>query len=503
MTLDEIAALQPALEAQLYKNELKEFILKFWPVLEPTSPFQAGYHTDAICDHLSHLRDFRNLLIAMPPRHGKSSIVAVLWFAWEWITNPSARFIFSSYSLQLSTRDSVRSRRLLESPEYQAYWKNAFKLTTDQNTKQRFENDKTGCRLAVSTEGSMIGEGGDFLICDDPLNLVEAESLAAREACIRWYSNVFSTRLNDPATGCRVIVSQRCHVDDLIGWILKNDQEQDWTKLILPLEGGKCKFTSTRFHDARKEGQLLSKRIPPKEVKFLKSQLGSRAFNAQYNQNPAPSEDALFNPDDIRYYDTIPEGGMRIAAVDLAISLKGDYTVIAIAQVMHDGNIYLLHLHRERMPGPRLVPTIKQLHQIYEPQVIYCEDTSFQRLVIQECRQQGLPVRPVKAEGDKISRSINLQVKMENRQLWLPENKSFLSDLLEELQEFPNASHDDQVDALSYLCNQANLLQKRITAPTRTLSQEEQHRQEDQEFNQRVQEDYEAYRNRFFSGAPT
>ena len=38
---------------------------------------------------------------------------------------------------------------------------------------------------------------------------------------------------------------------------------------------------------------------------------------------------------------------------------------------------------------------------------------------------------------------------MESGKVWLPKNKKWSEDLLEEMLRFPNAAHDDQVDAMT------------------------------------------------------
>ena len=77
--------------------------------------------------------------------------------------------------MSLSIRDSVKCRRLIDSPWYKTYFGDTFSLTTDQNQKQRFENDKTGIRIATSVDGALTGEGGDIIVVDDPHNVREAE----------------------------------------------------------------------------------------------------------------------------------------------------------------------------------------------------------------------------------------------------------------------------------------------------------------------------------------
>ncbi len=497
------------IKGEAARRDLKRFIKEFWPVVEPVVPFQDGFHVDAICDHLTHLKEIRNLLINCPPRIGKSTIIGVLWFAWLWASFPSERFVYTSYSKDLATRDSVRSRGVVESDLYRSYYGHAFSLTSDQNTKTRFANDRTGERLISSIDGGGgTGEGGSIIVADDPHNLQEIESKASRDSVIRWFTSVWTTRLNDQKTGCRVLVMQRGHVEDVSGHILKNDQEGNWTKLILPLEAGKSKFVSTRWNDERQRGELLCpERIPAAEVAFLKNTVGRRTFEAQYNQNPAPPEDLLFNPENLRYYDDLPEGGYRICTVDLAISTKGDYTVLAVVDVHPDGSLYVVHIHRERMAGPKIIPTIRAIHETYKPTIIYVEDVAFQRLIITEARAQGMPVRGVKPEGDKVSRSVMLQVRVENRQVFFPKEKGWVEAAVEELADFPNAPHDDIVDALSYAAIEGNRLHRRLPARTNPLTPEEAEAKrradrlrEVEELAARMREDEERLKRAFFEG---
>src|SRR5580704_12204381 len=131
------------IDAELATRSLGEFVRQAWPIVEPSTPFVPGWHIDAIVEHLEavSLGQIRNLLINIPPRHMKSLLVSVFWPAWEWIRWPERRWLFSSYGASLSIRDSVKCRRLIESAWFQSLFGHRFALTTDQNTKGRFDND--------------------------------------------------------------------------------------------------------------------------------------------------------------------------------------------------------------------------------------------------------------------------------------------------------------------------------------------------------------------------
>ena len=119
------------LDAELASRSLLEFVMQAWLIVEPSTPFVPGWHIDAIIEHLEAVTygQIRNLLINVPPRHMKSLLVSVFWPAWEWIRWPERRWLYSSYGAQLSIRDSIKCRRLIESPWYRQHWGDRFSLT--------------------------------------------------------------------------------------------------------------------------------------------------------------------------------------------------------------------------------------------------------------------------------------------------------------------------------------------------------------------------------------
>ena len=178
------------------------FTKRSWQAIEPGREFYDNWHLDAVSEHLQAVveGDIKRLIINIPPRHMKSISVAVALPAWTWTIQPSKRFLFASYAGSLSIRDSVKCRRLIDSRWYKRYFGDTFSLTTDQNQKQRFENDKTGQRIATSVDGALTGEGGDIIVIDDPHNVREAESSTVREGVLEWWDQAMQTRLNDPTT---------------------------------------------------------------------------------------------------------------------------------------------------------------------------------------------------------------------------------------------------------------------------------------------------------------
>src|SRR6185436_10549974 len=203
------------------QRSFKAFVKQAWPILEPTAEFVDGLHIEAICSHLQAVTEGRiaHLIINVPPGHAKSLLTAVFWPAWVWIHHPQSRWLFSSNRADLATRDSLKCRRLIESDWYQSRWGHRFQLRGDLNQKQRFENDRTGCRIVVPMSAG-TGERGDYVVVDDPHCVDQAESDSQRTAAVEWWNGSMSTRLNNPSQGHMIVIQQRLHEADLTGDLL-------------------------------------------------------------------------------------------------------------------------------------------------------------------------------------------------------------------------------------------------------------------------------------------
>ena len=275
---------------------LYEFVKQAWPTVEPGIRFIPSWHIEIICEHLEAVShgEIRKLLINIPPRHSKSTIVSVIWPMWEWLADPSHKYLCASYSSALSIRDNLKARRLVQSPWYQLHFGKLFQLAGDQNAKQRFETDKNGYRLATSVGGTATGEGGSRLILDDPHSAQDAQSDAIRETTLDWFDTVWSTRLNDPKKDAMVTIMQRLHERDISGHIL-NDIG-GWEHLMIPAEwDGKRRTTILGPYDPRtKVGELICpERFGEKEITDLKQLLGTYGTAGQLQQDPTPAEGGI------------------------------------------------------------------------------------------------------------------------------------------------------------------------------------------------------------------
>ena len=126
-----------------------------------------------------------------------------------------------------------------------------------------------------------------------------------------------------------------------------------------------------------------------------------------------------------------------------------EYTVIAVTGFDRT-NLIVLDLLRKRLEGPDILPSVRLLEGRWDVPVVHIEKAEFQLALTQQARREGMAVRELRADRDKIARSLSLQARIEAGQVWLPKSSAWVSELDRELLAFPSAEHDDQVDALSY-----------------------------------------------------
>lgn len=152
-------------EKELCEQSLYEFVKRAWVAMYGSS-FIDGWHIEVICAHLEALYDLEitDLIINQPFRTGKSMIGAVFFPAWGFTQDPGESFLFTSYSQKFAIRDSIATRRLIESDWYQKLWGKEVILRRDVNNKVQFETTANGFRAASSVNSGNTG-GGANIIC--------------------------------------------------------------------------------------------------------------------------------------------------------------------------------------------------------------------------------------------------------------------------------------------------------------------------------------------------
>lgn len=473
------------------EESLHEFTKQAWHVLKPRTPFVDGWHIQAVCEHLEAvtLGEIRFLIINVPPRTCKSTIVSVMWPCWMWAKSPSYQFLCAANSHGISIRDSLMSRDLIDSDWYQARWGN--KVQIMRYGAEKFENTEKGFRQATSVGSKVTGKGGDFLIADDLNDTKQVMSDTVRDSTNVWFSSAFSTRLNNIKTGGIVVMMQRCHEMDVTGYILKNELGRNAVKLILPMKyelKRKCvtvplKNTGGKpWEDPRsKEGQLLwPEQFGEAECKWREDALDSSyAIAGQEQQRPAPEEGGLFKAKHFQKWKKAAPPKLRysIQSWDTALesSEMSDYSVATTWGIFDDDNgvpnIILVSLFRERLEYPDLRRRAKKLYDDWRdtadakgivangknvPDIVLIEKKGSGHVLIQDLRRAGVPVFEYIPEKDKVYRANMITPLIECGRVWLPCKEPHFEEflppaqiLIDECIVFPYGANDDIVDSMT------------------------------------------------------
>lgn len=461
------------LSETLIRSDLSAFIEKCFYTINPGISYKPNWHIELIADRLKAVEsgEIKRLIINIPPRYLKSLCVNVAWPCWLMGHNPNKRIISASYSQSISTKHSLDSRLIINSDWYKKIFPKT-KLTDDQNQKEKFVTTKRGFRLATSTGGSLTGEGGDFLILDDPQNPVGIMSNTQRDTVTNWYEQVFASRLDDKNNGAIVIIMQRLHEDDLSGYLLKKAPDI-WHHVKIPAmaeENINYHFLSNNKQLEFKENKALHEARESKDnLENTKKELGGFNFSAQYLQNPLPFNDGMVKPEWLACYKTPPAlENMRIyQSWDCAIKSgkNNDYSAVS-TWAESNNNYYLLEVQRFKFEYPELKRAIINHYNKYNPNMVLIEDKASGQSLIQELRKETkIPISAINPKLDKISRFAAITTLIEAGKVQLPQHADWLADFEAELLAFPNAAHDDMVDSISQYLNwvkNKNIIEPRI-----------------------------------------
>lgn len=370
--LDEAHA--DAVEVRQRCLKFSEFVKAVWHIIEPGTTLRWSWHLDAMCDHLEAISRGRlkpRLIINVPPGSSKSTIVTVLWQAYEWgpLGKRHLRYVSTSFDLANVKRDTEKTLNVLRSEWFQFLWP---EVELARQGVQSFSNTDTGTRLGVAFK-SVTGKRGDRLVVDDPHSVDGAESEAERDKATRRFVEGGLNRINDWETSCIVIVMQRLHSEDLTGVLLAKDF--GFIHLLIPMEfeperrcstplqvpdgsGGRKDWTDPRSYD----GELMDPaRVPEAAIANIKLS-GEYMYAGQYQQRPAPREGGMFKVELIDVVEFCPAGGDTCAGWDFAASKrkKSPYTV-RVLMTRVGGDIYIRHVHRKHTNPTELKAMIKEV----------------------------------------------------------------------------------------------------------------------------------------------
>ena len=390
----------------------------------------------------------KRLMIAMPPRHGKSQMGSYLFPAYLMGKLPASKLIVGSHTAELAQRFGRMIRNLVDDERYKELFPEAG-LSADSKAAGRWNTKGGGEAFFIGKGGAMTGRGGDIVVLDDILDEQDALSDTAMENTWEWYTSGPRQRLQPG--GSIIIINTRWKTDDLTGRLLRQTghlKADQWEMIEFPaiLPSNKPLWPGYWSLD---------------ELEKVKVSIGLKKWNAQWQQQPTNDDGAILKREWWKKWtkDDVPDCEYKIQTYDTAYSKKetADYSVISTWGVftpdMDSGpNLILLSVRRGRWDFPELKRIAKEEYMTWQPDNVLIEAKATGTPLQQELRRMGIPVTMYSPGGrrsgqDKVSRANAVAPLLESGMIWYPEDYEWAQEMVEECAAFPNGSNDDQVDA--------------------------------------------------------
>ena len=457
-----------ALEKKLCEMSFYEFFKAAWIVVEPAVPLSTNWHHKYICDTLQEeceriIRQepkTKDIIINVPFRSTKSLIVTVMFPVWAWIKSPKLRFITSSYSATLSIELATKSRDIIFSDWFKKRWEDVFHIKKDQNLKERYENNHIGMRRATSVGGTVTGQGGDFLIVDDPLSPQMANSATERDNANEWYRTTFYSRLNQADIGVRIIIMQRVHEDDLSGFLLDRETRLNYKHICIPATNtdGNIKPKSLEKFYNKNTGLFWEDRFSQKVLDDYKNALGTYGYAGQLQQTPTPLDSGMIHRDWFRIDRFRKDEAIVNFIIDPAYTANQKNDPSALLAYTYTENkwqiVDCVNVRKEFPELVKFIPEWVQKNGYTNKSRIYVEPKASGKSIVQTLvRETGLNVKEDKPPTkDKVARVSDISASLESGRVSLLNGK-WNEEFLDQLTKFPAAKHDDMVDCLVMAVN--------------------------------------------------
>lgn len=284
--------------AELCKRDFYFFVQEFWSEIIPDDPVY-NWHIEYLCNELQIIVErvgkreskLHDLIINIPPGTSKSTIVTVMLPVWSWIIDATLRTLTASYSASLSMDHAVKSRDIIRSDKFRAYFPE-LEIKKDQDNKTHYKNDFGGERYATSVTGTVTGFHAHLIIVDDPLNPKEASSEVERKNANNFMDMTLSTRKVSKSVTPTILVMQRLHQKDCTGnWLDKKDKRIK--HICLPGEVSPD-VKPIELKERYIDGLLDPIRLSANDLRDLKIDLGSYGYAGQIMQTPSPLDGGIW-----------------------------------------------------------------------------------------------------------------------------------------------------------------------------------------------------------------
>ncbi len=418
-------------------------------------------HHRIILHKLQQVADghIKKLFLWLPPGTAKSTYASKIFPAWLMARRPT-KVIGSSNNLRLALEFSGAVQSLVADET------NILGVHLRNENKEWWKLSNGSEYVAAGVGSGIQGIRADLAMIDDPVrSSEEVLSESNRDKTFQWFKTDLYGRLKPGAAV--VCIQTRWHIDDLSGRILEK-QGEGWEVVCLPAVWDRDDI-EPEFPNGlgRTKGQLLWPGYHgPSFIEDKKAVHGPKDFAALYQQDPRPTDAALFNVKLIGKIDTeagqpTPQAKKLVRAWDIAATEKlgsnnPDWTVGVLMQRNVNNTYTILDVVRFQ-GGPEAVreaihrTAVADAEQYGRVHIALSQEPGAAgKIVANDFIKMlaGFTVTATPDSGSKIVRAGGFAAQVNAGHVTVlkaPWNTS----LLDEMEIFPGGRNDDQVDACS------------------------------------------------------
>ena len=361
--------------------------------------------------------------------HFKTTILTLHYTLYRIVKDPNVQILLVSES---SGQAHKWTRWLMRQIEQRYPWlsnRDQDKWTERMFTVPRTSNSKDPTVEAVGMLGRIVGGHYDLAIPDDVVSFENSRSQTMREHVDEWFREVMIPCM--VPTAQILPTGSTWHYDDLYSKLEK--------------EGWK----TYRYPAIDDKGQpLFPERYSLEKLAQREMEMGTPFFNCQFKLDPKGLVGRLLKEKWLEpYYDVAPGDLEIVQGVDPAYRVKetSDYTaIVTVGYSPSTRTCYVLDTYRAHLSFPEQLAAIRRLAKTFKPVRIVVEVNAYQQTLYQALQNSMLPVLPRENLKDKVTRIMSVSPYFETKRVLVRRD---MHDWISEYLQFPDAPHDDLLDA--------------------------------------------------------
>ena len=455
--LSDINTIVDELSTRNYNQRAYDDLIAFCQHMQPD--YKVGKHHRILADMLMGIEqgDKDRICVNIPPRHGKSQLVSIMFPAWYLGRNPGKKVMMVSHTTDLAVDFGRKVRNLIATDDYKAIFPTV-SLAVDSKSAGRWNTSVGGEYYACGIGSSIAGRGADLLLIDDPHSEQDVinGNFDVFAKAYDWFTYGARTRLMPG--GSVAIVQTRWHMDDLTGRVVVDMSQNDKADQYEIVEFPAILEVPRKKGSGYTEKPLWPEFFDLNALHRTKASMPTFQWNAQYQQEPTAEEASIVKREWWQSWgdEAPPLCEYIIMSLDAAAEShnRADFTALTTWGVFlneHTGahNIILLNSIKKRLEFPELKELAMEEYSSWDPDAFIVEKKSSGTALYQEMRRMGLPVQeytPHRGSGDKLARLNSVSDIVSSGLVWVPTTR-WAEEVIEEIAGFPFMSHDDLVDS--------------------------------------------------------